>query len=462
MKNIYAMLLLSLPCLSVGAVADSALPVPGSGHRNYPVTASGAPVWCPVSSTSYYHADEGWAKLESAAYQYDSHGNCTEIIRTDQDGVLQKQILTYNEFGMCVAAEMVTGKDGIDWENSFKLSYAYDPVVHNFVIEYLAYNWGAGEWNRGGCYSLEVSRNNDGNIVEILWSTTDGPDAFKPMSKSEWSYGSDGKASEYRYYAAASDSEIELCDAYKDIVWEDTDGQMTLLYGDLSMMTEGPNRLKSAVPCRSGQSDGLIQADYFEGNGGYLVTEKNSDGIVVRTVRKEIDADKTETMTREYYDKSGKLVDGSIEIKKYDGHNNLVEQTTKELSNGEWKILSSTKFANVYDTNGNVSEQTMNVYVADGGEYEPRFRTVYGEYINVAGLGSVASDERTVWQVSGDVVRAEADGLTGLTVYNVQGVAVGHADSEISSATVSLSSQAPGLYIIRADGAGSCLRIVKR
>ncbi len=145
MKNIYAMLLLSLPCLSVGAVADSALPVPGSGHRNYPVTASGAPVWCPVSSTSYYHADEGWAKLESAAYQYDSHGNCTEIIRTDQDGVLQKQILTYNEFGMCVAAEMVTGKDGIDWENSFKLSYAYDPVVHNFVIEYLAYNWVAGE-----------------------------------------------------------------------------------------------------------------------------------------------------------------------------------------------------------------------------------------------------------------------------------------------------------------------------
>lgn len=441
MKNIYAVVFFGLVCLSA---------------------AAGGPVWCPVSSTSYYHADEGWAKLESATYQYDSHGNCTEIIRTDQDGVLQKQILTYNEFGMCVAAEMFSGKDGVDWENSFKTSYAYDPIVHNFVTEYLAYNWEAGEWNRGSCYSLEVSRDNDGNIVEILFSTTDGPDAFKPMSKSEWIYGSTGKASEYRYYAAVSGTEMQLQNAYKDIVWEETDGQLTLLYGDLSMMTESPNRLKSAVPCRSGESDGLIQAEYFEGNSGYLVTEKNSDDIVTRTVRKEIGADKTETLTREYYDNSGKFVDASVEIKKYDGHNNLVEQTTKELSDSEWRILSSVNYSNTYDANGNVSEQTMNVYVAESGEYEPRFRTVYGEYINVAGLGSVTSDAHTAWQVCGDVVRAEAEGLTGLTVYNLQGVTVGHVDAEASSATISIASQLPGLYIIRADGAGSCFRVVKR
>lgn len=91
------------------------------------------------------------------------------------------------------------------------------------------------------------------------------------------------------------------------------------------------------------------------------------------------------------------------------------------------------------------------------------FRTVYGEYVDAAaGIELVVADTKAQWNVCDNTVAASAPGLKGLTVYNLQGVAVAKSAAEASSASVDLSSLASGIYLIHADGTGATYRFVKR
>lgn len=89
-------------------------------------------------------------------------------------------------------------------------------------------------------------------------------------------------------------------------------------------------------------------------------------------------------------------------------------------------------------------------------------RIVFGDYIDAAaGIEAVMADGSATWTVNGDAVTATAPGLTGLSVYNLQGASLMHTPAEASTATVSLETLAPGVYLIHADGAGSTYRIIK-
>lgn len=146
-----------------------------------------------------------------------------------------------------------------------------------------------------------------------------------------------------------------------------------------------------------------------------------------------------------------------------DSHGNMIEFTEKEISEGVEETIASTIYTYTYDENGNTAEVFSEDFDYETQKYYPMERTVFGEYVNVAsGSTGVTIPGTADWTVSGDDVTAFATGLTGLSVYTLQGTCVARATADASSATVSLSALAPGLYIVRADGTGSARRILRR
>ena len=140
----------------------------------------------------------------------------------------------------------------------------------------------------------------------------------------------------------------------------------------------------------------------------------------------------------------------------------MVLYSETETLDGVEELISSTKYTYTYNADGNPTEVISEEYDYETEEYFLSERIVYGEYIDAsAGIESVIAEGATTWTVNGDAVTAAAPGLTGLSVYNLQGASLMHTPAEASSATVSLASLAPGVYLIHADGAGSTYRIIK-
>lgn len=470
MKKIYSLALCCAVCLSASADGLRFKPSRTHARSKKAVTAAApAPVWRPLSQIDYFHDGESWLEMGSVTFKYDNRGNRTEEL-VDEDGYLSKTVTTYNEFNLPVTIVITDSEDGDTWTNSGKTTYVYDTKVHDFFTDRAGYDWDGSDWTRNyRCEANTITRNDAGNIVEVVKSL---PlfDQLKPAYKSSWNYGPDGKATEYFYYVIDASDRWELYDnlSYRDIVWEKTDGQMTV-FGDLLELTEGNNLLKSAVVYYDGEPDGHYIVEY-DGNGGFLIKETTNDiNEIGRTTRMEItDANGSLCLTTtEYFDEEGTILTEptyiSVQEAIMDSHGNMIEFTEKEISEGVEETIASTIYTYTYDENGNTAEVFSEDFDYETQKYYPMERTVFGEYVNVAsGSTGVTLPGTADWTVSGDDVTAFATGLTGLSVYTIQGTCVARATADASTATVSLSALAPGLYIVRADGTGAARRILRR
>ena len=479
MKAIYAIALCCGVCLSANAdgLRFKTAPTRFKTVRNLKDldkarrAESGSSLWRPVSQTDFMHDGEGWMELGTVNFKYDINGNCTEEL-VDEDGSLYRTINTYNEFNQPLEVLESESEDGETWENSEKTNYVYDPVIHDFFTERAGYDWSDGEWVMN--YKTEandITRNPDGNITEVVKSL---PlfNELKPAYKSEWGYDADGNANEYNYYVAGQDGGWDLYDetSYRNIEWNKTNGQMTV-FGDLLELTEGENQLKSAVVYYDGQPDGHYLVEYSEGLPGFFIKETTNDiNEIGRTVKMEtLDANGSiQFTTTEYFDEEGIITSEptfiDVQTALMDDHGNMVEFTERGTLDGMEEIIVSTKYNYTYDANGNVAEVISEEYDYESEEYLPSERTLFGEYIDVAtsGICNPGITESAAWSFNGNVVTASAQGLNGISVYSVQGTRVAHAASDGESASVSLDTLTPGIYIVRADGTGSVYRIVKR
>lgn len=470
MKKIYAFLLCGAVCLSAAADGKRFKSLKGQKVKKIARTEAAAPLWRPSSQTDFmYDIDmEEWWEMGTVNFTYDNRGNCIEELM-DEDGWLSKTVTTYNEFNQPLMILKTESEDGETWENSGKTTYVYDPVVHDFFTERVGYDWNGDDWTTNYTWETDIiTRNDAGNITELVKSLPMF-DHLTPAYRSVWSYGADGKANEYSYYVTYDGTTWELDDdtSYKDIVWEKTNGQMTI-YGDMLELTEGENLLKSAVVYYDGEPDGHYLVEYAD--GGFFIKETTNDiNEVGRTQRMEIiDANGSMRYTSvEYFDEDGNITDEPtytmIQEATLDEHGNVVETTVREIIDGVEELMDAQKSSCTYDANGNLTEVTTSYYDFDVEEYVADFRTVYGEYVDAAaGIESVVADTKAQWNVCDNTVAASAPGLKGLTVYNLQGVAVAKAAAEASSASVDLSSLASGIYLIHADGTGATYRFVKR
>ena len=440
MKKLYILPLCALLGASA-AVADGRFKTKkGSPRKLAVMKAEGAaPLWRPASQTDYiwYDVEEKWLELGTINFTYDANGNAIKE-EGEADGVMSLTETEYNEFGMPVSV-LSRVDEGDGWENDSKRTYVYDPVIHTFFTERLGFDWSDGEWTRNyTCETNEVTRNDQGNIIEIVKSLPYMNDMMAAY-KSVWIYDqTTGQANEFMYFCNYSGTPVEweLYDntSYRNIIWEATDGQMTGT--SLYEMTSGANRLKSCEVYYDNELDGYLFVEYSaETPGNYLLKETFADPAIVGiTSQMEIiDENGSFRLTEsEYFDEDGEPTDEATYITvteaTYDDHGNVTLETMTETYDGMTELVAGTKAEYTYDNNGNPTELIVSDYDYDTEEYFPTSRIVYADYTDVsAGVDNVAADNAT----------------EGYTVYNLQGILV----ARVSDAS-GVSTLPAGLYII--------------
>lgn len=433
------------------------------GTRSSVKSAVNTPVWRHTTQTDYFYMDGEWIEIGSATYKYDSRGNQTEEL-LDEDGALQRTVTTYdsNDMPLTVTAMM---NNGDDWENDSRRTYVYDPVVTDFYIERMGYDWTGTAWEANYyCETNAITRNADGNITEIVKSLPLGSD-MTPAYKSAWHYDpATGLADGYAYYmydTYGSTPQWELYNnlSYSDIVWQNTDGQMVA--NDITELVSGANRVKQYTIYYDGEVDGHFFAEYSPSSQtDFKASETFADPTVIgRTVQLEtIDANGSLRYTiSEYFDEDGEPTADptyvSVETLTMDDHGNMVaDEMTEDYGDGP-ELVAGEKVDYTYDADGNITEMTTSIYDYDSDEYVYDMRSTYGGYID-AGVASVSADRQPAWSVNGTTVTSN---IPGLTARDLRGVTVLHTAGTV----LDLSALAPGVYIVTLDGAATSIRILR-
>lgn len=437
MKKIYILPLCALLGAST-AVAAGRFSTKKDAPRQTTVikAAASAPVWRPTTQTEYLWEEE-WIELGTITFTYDANGNAI-LQEGDSDGILSRTETEYDEFGQPVMI-LSQVNEGDGWENDSKRTYVYDPILHDFFTERLNFGWSNDEWVRDyKCETNVITRNDDGNIIEIVKSLPFGNN-MTPAYKAIWNYDQNtGKANEFMYYCNYSGDPAvwDLYDStsYHNIVWEETDGQMT--ESNFEDMVTGRNRVKSCDVFYNGKLDGHFIVEYStETPGDYIAKSTFADPTVVgATSQMEIlDENGSFRLTdTEYFDEDGEPTAEPtyIMVKEvtFDSHGNAVLETLTESYDGLPELVAATKCDYIYDENGNPTEMTVSDWDYEEDEYFYVWKTTYGDYTDVsAGIENVAAD----------------NAAEGYTVYNLQGILVMRATD-----AANLSTLPAGLYII--------------
>ncbi len=438
MKKIYILSLCAILGASAALAGGRFKTKKGTPRNTVMKTESYNPVWRPLTQTEYMCIDGEWLELGTSTFKYDSRGNAIQEDSDNEDGLF-RTVTEYDEYNNPVSI-LGSVDEGAGWENSNKRTYVYDPVVHDFYIERLGYDWQDGEWVRNYfCETNVVTRDDRGNIIEIVKSLPFMEDMI-PAYKAVWNYDeTTGRANEFFYYSnnagtAVPDWQLYDDTSYHNIVWNATDGQMT--ESDFADMLEGANRIESCDVFYDGVLDGHIIVEYSPENpASYLVKETYADPSVIgATLQKEIlDGNGSFRLTgSEYFDEEGEPTAEATYIAvqevTFDDHGNAILETMTETFEGITEQVAGNKAEYTYDDNGNPTEILVSIYDYEEGDYIPDSRIVYGEYTDAsAGVDNVNADNPTA----------------GFTVYNLQGILMMQTDSEES-----LSILPAGLYII--------------
>lgn len=415
--------------------AKSAVPVKASLVK---AAAEKTPLWRPVSQVDFmWDGDEAaWMEIGKIDYTYDIKGNTIGelVVMTEMgDTLYERKTRTFDSFGNPTSVIAEVSEDGLVWSNSSKRTYVYDPVVHSYFTERLGYDWSGDDWVENYlCEENVITRNADGNIVEIVKSLPMFG-TMTPAYKSVWGYDSaTGKADEFTFYTDnGSGWEVDDATTYVNLEWKSTDGQMT----ESSMwdFLEGANRISKCEILYNGNLDGYFLVDYPEDKpGDYLVRNTYADSTVVgATSRREvIDENGSYRLTEsEYFDEDGEPTAEPTYVSVYevtfDSKGNAVLETITETYEGVTEMISGVKADYDYDDDGNVRSVVVSDFDYEEEEYFPTSKTVYGEYSDIlTGIGSVSV----------------APSATSGAVYNLQGIKVAEDSSELDALPA-------GLYI---------------
>lgn len=403
MKKLYTLSLCAFVSLAVAGA------VPGrfvkqqhakKTHRALVIKkAAPGQLWRPASATQYMFEDGEWLEMAVEEFEYDSRGNLIKAT-VNEDGFVNVIEDKYDDNNMLVERLEKEGEEGGELTNASKRVYVYDPIVKDYYIERMGYNWDDGEWIPNYfCENNKITRDDAGNILEIV-KELPFMDKMTPAYKSAWHYDSKtGKADEYYYYSNqnADAPQWELYDlvSYKNIEWDRTDGQMT---DEITELLTGANRVKYADVYYNDALDGHIIVTY-SGENDYVFknTLINPAEVAQEVIYETIDENGSFKVTENIYlDDDYNLLEEpfatAVETVVIDAHGNMIEDTVEETYGDEMPFVMGEKHEYEYDANGNPTQVTISVYDMDEEVYIAESRTVYGEYIDAAGVGSITVD----------------------------------------------------------------------
>lgn len=198
--------------------------------------------WKAGTVTQYYWNSDtnAWGDASVIKYTFD---NQDRLIK-EQHGTHEYTEYTYDSEGRVAtntyySLNESTGK----FEKTGETTYKYDSIIKDYVIEQTTVNS-----ESTFTFGTEITRNADNNITLLRdYTANNGASRDYNGSQIEITYGTDGKAiaiDEYYLENGKKNYSYQM----KDIVWENTDGQIIQIEFDDPNSTSyfGNNRLKSA------------------------------------------------------------------------------------------------------------------------------------------------------------------------------------------------------------------------
>lgn len=409
MKKLYTISLSVLLGITMANAAPARfVSARGTASLTGAVKAPATEVWRPASLTEFIYIDGQWLELGSSQFTYDVRGNKTsERYNDDEDFYVVDY--TYDDYNQVLTRlEQAQTADGL--EPLSRRTYTYDDILHTYAVKRVVEDYVDGAWKENNYSEYNtITRNTDGNITTIvkslpLYKMIDGTLTMQiiPAYKSSWTYGADGKAETFEYYAYSSEDaqgnvvwDLHNDESYRQLVWEATDGQMT--GSDMSEFVTGANRIKSATVYYENKLDGHFFVDYgTDGNYTIRQTAENPDEVWVLIERKATDANGSFTYTTKEYFEEGEHTATptytSTLVVTYNDHGDAVLEQLTEQMPGEPDAIQASKAEYTYDANGNTIEMITYFYDEEKADFIPESRTVYGAYIDAAGIESVNTD----------------------------------------------------------------------
>lgn len=404
--------------------------------RNLVAGKSGGSIFLPTQEATYVYDMDNWMEDATYTYEYDTDGRKVSQIVDDGFGQTKSEY-EYNADGMETCETTSSAEEGNDFVYTNKLSHGYDKVVKDFVVNSVESVWDGGLWNMvgmGRTWKKDVSRDVKGN-VEGMSTKTYFQDKFEELMKTTITYGVDGNPATWKYeelaYDGVNEPAMEEYYTLKNMVWENTDGQV--LASTIDEFYTGANRLRSAEVVEPGYgTTGTIAAEYkadgsysylfyytgsFEADG-YSKSYVDENGSYVEESNYYVDMDADGMVTED--EKVGGM---RMEV-KFDGHGNVVSEALYE----DGEIMDGMKYEYTYSPDYDYpTEQVYYMWNPELSQYEPFIKIVSTGFTDVTTSIS-------------EVETSRGEGATA--VYNTQGVKVGTSTDVLPK----------GLYIVKSGG----------
>lgn len=456
-----------------------------------------AKLWRPKSEEHFILEDEEWLYDGATTFTYDLAGNIlTETM--EFDGEFTRTTYTYNENNKKTSTMVESkGYDSETWLMETKTTYTYDDVLPNIMTSRLEYKWDdvAQDWvnnNTRQSQKRDITRDAKGNITSVELTTSVNGTTWTIEHRTDITYDeATNKAISFDYrqldWSVVDDFVYGDPKRYKNIEWENTDGQISA-DEDLLECVIGANRFKSADLYEvNGEEEtlvGHIEVAYTEDKDDFVMTSISEDGLE-KTVEeyKTIDEFGGYVYTSSIYEKDEVeepapapeadepdntedtyvLMEAYYETMEFDDHGNItLEEGGMLTPDNEREIEGGMRYNYTYDNEMQMPTEVQIeefVYIYSAGPVDPDeaidpiepaeaaddMDPDGGDVDEVTGAYEVT--QKIVYSDYYDVLTAINQVTTGANcnasaIYNLQGVAVGRNVKNLPA----------GLYIVKQAG----------
>ena len=437
-----------------------------------------SPIWrnAEASIIEYILDAQIWSEPEVHYYQYDKKGNNTvDLMVIEADGVKSRTTNTFNDDNLLVTRlEEDEVGEGV-WEKATKREQSYDKVISGYVIKKVDHAVDPSNFEDPwvvtmGSFTKDLTRDTQGRLSGVTISTW-FQNEWDPIHKYEIKYDPAlGVASELIHTELDWTGAWSTSEKYTNITWDRTNNQPTDLDLGNSFLI-GDNRVKRAM-FNNGDYDYVIKVTYVADSEDFtavLTSGDESETHVLATT--DANGSFEESFeTNADLNGDGNITPDEVEkelrIVKKDAAGRVVEETIYL----DETLISSEKVAYTVDpATGNVLEEVREGYfeadptmgITESG-YMPVMKVIYKNYFDVTtqgGVENVGSDNFSV-KVLDDAVEVALNGMTGYSIYGLNGAVVANGGLNGSSATISISDLANGVYMLRVN-AENDVKIIK-
>lgn len=419
----------------------------------------------PLEETCSIYEGDVWIPAMKSYYTYDEQGRVANIVTSEIDpeteeilaDELTRTSYQYDEYGQTTQVLEEYSEDGGEtWIPSSKYENAYDPIVTDFRISTLRYGWD-DEWMLQMGTKYDVTRNS-GKVVTGVDRLTNYMDEFTPIARLTNTVGTDGKVT------ACKEEELEIDYAnnyyweeffdFRDIVWENTDGQVIGFEPENYLV--GANRMKSAVLYYedepeadvagefTDETSAEINIDFYNGDiykFSHGVTDEYGSYFDERFVQYE---DSEEIYTESERDEVTFNERGLV----------TTEATIYNDSGDEYiaKLLYDYTIDPDYDA---VRETVVSSYYMEDDEVVPEMKITVDSYTGLSGIASATVGADLACRLQGRSLEITSAGTTAVSVFTTDGRLAASAVGS-GAFSVSLNGLSSGFYIVKVAGAASC------